>query len=262
VEARSVWIIVAAFLGNCLFVWGVSAYNNRLKRLAPPNENVDVRSPDAERRFARLNNLFVLYYLVLTVVFVVLMYAVSTQIATWCLSSLPTAELSIPATGSSLSSLVALFSGMGLTAIASGPIMRLVWPVNGTFFSTYLSVRRYGCDHDRLCRGLSFPLLLIAAAVLAFGTNSYVQARSTVIAERSFLDVRESTYEYSNIKSIETGVGRLGRGFGRDYFITFRDGTGFDFYRRLPSGGELERRRLAEIISRKTGIPIVEVKNF
>ena len=175
---------------------------------------------------------------------------------------LPAAEMSVLCSSPSLWQLVAFFAAIGLTALWSGPIMRTMWPDAGGFFSTYLSVRRYGCDHDKLCRGLSFPLVLIATVCFVLGSNSYVQARGSLIAERPFFSLHENTYEYSEIKSIETGETRLGRGYGRDYFIAFRDGTGFDFYKRLPSGGESERRKLAEVISKKSGVPITEVSRF
>lgn len=128
------------------------------------------------------------------------------------------------------------------------------------FYSSYLSVRRYGCDYDRLCRGLSVPLFLVTTTGLALGINQYVQVRQDAIALHHFFSLHEQTYRYADVDRIETAVTRLNkRQTGHDYIIVFHDGTSLDLYRELPSGGKSVRAEVASLVAKKAGVAIKEV---
>ena len=261
-DGNWIWLILLPVAANGLLAWGSASYNNYLMRRGTPVEQIDVSSAEADKRFAMLSDLSVIFYLVLTVGLVAVMYQAVTIVEHWFSSRLPAAEMSVIGSSGNSRLLVALFVGMGLAMLVSGPVMRILWPDAGGFFAAYLSVRRYKSDHDRLCRILSFPLVLIGAVVFAIDSNAYVQARGDVLVERPYLSTHEIAVPYSEIKAIQVSVGPLGRGYGRDYLVRFRDGSGFDFYGQLPSGGDEERKRFAEVLSRMSGVPITPYPGY
>jgi hypothetical protein len=255
--------LIAAGIGFSAFVhWGAYAYNRHLRISAPAVEDMDVRSKDADQRFTKLNNLFTLLIIVLTILYAVPAYFLSKIVAEWWRSGLPSAYLNV-FPGDSLYMLVAMFLGFGLTSATFGVVTKSLWPESGAFYSSYLSVRRYRCDYDRLCRGLSVPLFLIAMTALAFGANQYVQVRQGVLALHGFFALSERTYSYSDVKRVETAVTRLNtHETGRDYLILFRDGSSLDLYRDLPSGGEFVRAEVASIVAKKAGVTIENVSDL
>lgn len=261
-DSSWIWMILAALAVNGLLAWASASYNNYLARSGKPVEQIDVSSPEADKRFEMLSGLSVIFYLALTAGSVALMYQAVTLVAHWFSSRLPAAEMSISAADGSSCLLAALFFGFALTALASGPLMRLLWPDAGGFFTAYLSVRRYKSDHDRLCRIMSFPMVLIGAGTFAITSNAYAQVRRDVFANRPYFSANEVTVPYSEIKAIQVSVGKLGRGYGRDYLIIFRDGSGFDFYRQLPAGGDDQRKRFAEALSRMSGVRITPYRVY
>jgi len=260
-DSSSIWIILEAVVINGLLVWGSASCNNYLIRRGTPVEQIDVSSAEADRRFATLSNSSILFYVPLAAGSAALMYQVVAALARWFSSMLPAAEMSVVASRSACP-VVALFFGFALTALVSGPLMRLLWPDAGGFFTAYLSARRYKSDHDRLCRIMSFPMVLIGATAFAITSNAYAQVRRDVFVNRPYFSASEVAIPYSEIKAIQVSVGRLGRGYGRDYLVRFRDGSGFDFYRQLPAGGDERRQRFAEALSKMSGVPITEYPGY
>lgn len=258
-QVKSIALIVAGIGFSALVHLCAYAYNRHLRRTAPVVEDVDVRSKDADKRFSRLNNWFTLLIIGLVIAYMVPSYYLSKLVAEWWRSGLPPADLSV-FPDNSLYMLVAMFFGMGLMGATFGPITKSLWRESGSFYSSYLSVRRYGCDHARLCRGISIPLFLVATTTLALGMNQYVQVRQDVLAWHNFFALNERAYSYSDVKSVETSVVRLNRyQTGRDYWIVFRDGSSLDLYRDLPSGGESARAGMAYAIAEKAGVPIKKI---
>lgn len=255
--------LIAAGIGLSVFVhWSACAYNKYLQEAAPATEDMDVRSKDADQRFAQLNNLFIPLIILVTILYMVPAYYIPKLVGEWWASRLPQADLTI-LPSNSFYTFVALFLGFGLTTATFGLLTKTVWPEKGTFYSTYLSVRRYRCDYDRLCRGMSIPLFLIATTVLALGINQYVQARQDVLALHHFFALSEQTYKYSDVRRIETAVTRLNtHQTGRDYLILFKDGSALDLYGELPSGWGSGRTELANIVAKKAGVSIEQVRDL
>lgn len=255
--------LIAAGIGFSAFVHlSVYAYNKHLQKSAPAVEEMDVRSKDADKRFANLDNLFTLLTIGLVVAYMVPAYYLSKSVAEWWRSKLPPADLSVFPTNS-LYMLVALFLGMGLMSATFGLVTKSLWHESGVFYSSYLSVRRYGCDYDRLCRGLSVPLFLIATTVLALGTNQYMQVRQDTFALHHFFSLSEQTFNYKDVKRVETAITRLNKHqTGRDYLILFHDGSSLDLYGELPSGGESVRTEVANLVAKKASVTIKDVRDL
>jgi hypothetical protein len=254
---RSLWVIAAGLLFNALVIGSFSAYIAHLKRVAPTSSVIrgaDFDSDDSKKRIAKLDIRTNGIFLLLAICMGALVYIVLHFIGNLRAMALPPALMSF-SISSAFFGLLALFSGVGMAIATTAPTMRRWWPEDVDWYSSYLSVKRYGCDYERLCRGLGMVLVALMLILLPFGLNSYVQARDGVLAVHPFFGFYEKTFIYSDIQSIEDAPRATRYGYRWHYVVSFKDGQAWDSD-DLPSGGRYESTKLVELLANKSGVAI------
>ena len=259
-------VIIIGVIATALFGASFVGYIAHLKRVAPAiNDPVlQVTGADADKRFAKLDGRANLYFVALTACFGVMTYLAFDAIHALRVMLLPQAVMTFPISHAFLV-LAAMFAGAGVASMVFCAWTRRRWGEDARWYISYVSVRRYKCDYERLCRGLGFALVVLVVLMLPLGLNSYVQVRESGFAIHPFLALREQVHPYADIDGIATSAkfiapnGRIRH--ERDYVVHYKDGTRW-VASNLPSGNVYDRVQVAETLARKAGVTIIEVPIF
>lgn len=265
-QSEALKIMIIGVGAIALMLGGFIAYIAHLKRVAPPNNDptLEVAGPDADKRFAKLDGRANLLFLLLSVVFAALAYLVIYATDVLRVRLLPNAIMTFP-TSHGFLGLIAGFAGMGVASMVFGSVIRSRWGEDARWYLAYASVRRYGCDYERLCHGLGVTLVFMTVLALPLALNWYVQVRDKAFVIHPLFALHERVYAYSEIQSIET-AGRFIAPNGRvrherDYVIHFKDGSRW-VAANLPSGDFYDRQRVTELLAQRAGVGITEVAIF
>lgn len=230
----------------------------------PPAEDIDFDSAESVKRRNKMDNLNNGTFLVLAIGFGTLAYYALRALARLRFALLPSAQLSFSASNWFLG-VIAMFWGIGFAILFTCPLISS-WDNNGErFYSAFLSQCRYHCNYDRLCRRLGIAIILLMLIPLSLGLNWYVQVRSNAFVFHPFIGVHEQVYRFSEIEAIITApefVAPNGRvRHERDFVVHFRNGKRW-VASDLPSGDVYEREEVANLLSKKSGVPITETPIF
>jgi hypothetical protein len=259
-------VIIIAIVATALLGASFVGYMAHLKRVAPATSDPawQVTGADADKRFAKLDGRANLHFVALTACFGVMTYLAFDAMYALRVMLLPPAVMTFPISHAFLV-LAAMFAGAGLACMVFCAWARRRWGEDARWYIAYVSVRRYECDYERLCRGLGSALVVLVVLMLPLGLNSYVQVRESGFAIHPFLALREQVHPYSDIDGIATSgkfIAPNGRTRNeRDYVVHFKDGTRW-VASNLPSGDVYDRVQVAETLARKAGVTIVEVPIF
>jgi hypothetical protein len=255
-------------MGSTVFLLvSLAAYVGYLRRVAPPPSTDDPliyrgRTPDA--LFARMDVRVKGQFFLLMMVSGALGYMVLLVIARIRIELLPATVLSYSMSHAYFA-LNAAGLGLGVAGTANGPVLRWRLPAEARWYFGYMSVRRYGCDYERLCRGVGRVVVVLALVAFVPGANCYVQARSNVFVVKRLLSWRSETHAYTDIRSIRTAREVVepngGLRHGRDFVVLFRDGRQW-MASELPSGSLHDRIVVAQYLCRRSGVPIIEMKQI
>ena len=173
--------ILIKLAGSCLialFLGAIGAYVRYLRQSAPlPSANgEDISSPAAIARFRTLDMRANGVFVCLTIALGAGMYYLLRGAATLEVASMQPAQLTYPA-ADAFWTVIALFAGIGIASTLVVPLMMRWWPADTRWYTTYLSIRRYQCDYERLCRGLGIAFALGAISFVPFALNWYTQVR-------------------------------------------------------------------------------------
>jgi hypothetical protein len=253
---QSLWVIAAGLLFNLVVIGSFNAYIAHLKRVAPAPSvgSLDISSQDARKRFTKLDGRTNGFFLLLAMGVGTALYFVLHFIGGLRSAMLPPALMSFPIS-SAFFCLLALFLGVGIGAATTMPILRRWWPEDTAWYSTYLSVKRYGSDYDRLCHGMGMAVAALALLALPFGLNTYVQAREEGFVVHPFFGFHERTFAYSDIQGIEDAPRYTRNGTRWHYIVTFKDGQTWDSD-NMPSGGRYESKQLIQLLAHRAGIKV------
>lgn len=265
-QPEALKILVIGVGAMVLFLGSIFGYIAYLKRVAPAASDAtqDVTGSDADKRFAKLDGHANLLFMLLTLVCGVLAYLVVYAIDSVRVMLLPQALMTYPMSHAFLY-MVAGVAGAGLASMMFAMVVRWRWGEDARWYLAYASVRRYGCNYERLCRGLGFGLVALAALALPLGLNVYVQVRDASFVVHPFFALHERVYAYGDIRSIETASkfiapnGRIRD--GRDYVVHFSDG-GRWVAADLPSGDGYDRSQVVTLLAKRAGVTITEVPIF
>jgi len=203
-------------------------------------------------------------FLCMGVTFVACMYYLLNEVAALGTSSMPSAQLNYPA-ARDVWLVIASFAGMGIALMSVTQLMMHWWPADTRWYSTYLSIRRYQCDYERLCRGLGFAFALGAISFVPFALNWHAQVLSDSFVTHPFFGFHEVSHSFADIKQIDTAPeftapnGRTRH--DRDFIVRFKDGSNW-VASELPSGNYTDREKVAFMLSIESGVPIREVPIF
>lgn len=265
-QPEAIKVIVIGIVATALLIASFTGYIAHLKRVAPATDDsaLQVRGAEADKRFVKLDGRANLVCVALTICFGVIAYLAIDAIYALRVMLLPQAIMSFPVTHAFLV-LAAMFAGAGVACVVFCAWARRRWGEDASWYISYVSVRRYGCDYERLCRGLGCALLTLVVLMLPFGLNSYVQVRESGFAIHSFFALHEQVRPYADIEGIVTSgkfVAPNGRTrHERDYVVHFKDGTRW-VASSLPSGSVYDRVQVADALARKAGVTIAEVPIF
>lgn len=251
------FLLIGLAIAFSVMVGGAfTGYISHLKRVAPVPDTADMEiyGQAADKRFKKLdvrsNGLFLLLAVGLGLpIFFILQLVERLRMAL-----LPPAAVNIPMSGAFFG-VVAIFSGMGLATAAFAWVARCCWSEDAHWYATYLSKRRYGCDFERLCRGVGIALIGLATLLLPLGLNCYVQARGSELAVHPFFGLHEQDHGYADIRAIVRVPRPTRYGQVHDYVVQFADGTAWSTA-DLPSGGAWDGARIARLLSEKSGLAI------
>lgn len=265
-QAQALKIILMGVGGLVLLGAILVGYIRNLKRVAPVVNNpaLEVQGADADKRFAKLDGKANLWFVLLTIGFGLLAYLLFDALLAVRVMVLPPALMTYAATHAILV-LAAMFAGMGVAIIVFCAFFRRRLGDDARWYIYYASIRRYGCDYERLCRGLGYGVLLLVAVLLFLGVNTYVQVRETAFVVHPLLGLREQVHSFGDITGIDTSGkfvapnGRIRR--ERDYVVHFKDGSRW-VASNLPSGDAYDRKRLVDALAKRAGVTIVEVAVF
>jgi hypothetical protein len=265
-QPEALKIIIIGVSAIALLSASFVGYIVHLKRVSPAkiDPSLQVAGIDADKRFTRLDGRANLIFVALTACFGVLAYLVFDVIYTLRLMLLPQAIMTFPISHAFLV-FAAVFAGAGLACMIFCMLFRRLLGEDAHWYLSYVSIRRYGCDYERLCRGLGSAVIVLVVLMLPFGLNSYVQLRESGFATHPFFALQERVHLYSDIVSIDTAgkfIAPNGRTrHERDYVVRFKDGTRW-VAGDLPSGNVYDRVRVAEALAKKSGMTIAEVGIF
>lgn len=265
-QAQALKVILMGVGGLVLLSAILVGYIRNLSRVAPVviNPAFEVQSADADKRFARLDGKANLWAVLLTIGFGLLAYLLFDALLAVRIMVLPPALMTF-AVSHSLLVLAAMFAGMGAALIVFCAFFRRRLGDDARWYIYYASIRRYGCDYERLCRGLGYGVLFLVALLLFFGVNSYVQIRETALVVHPFLGLREQVHSFGDITGIDTSgefVAPNGRTrHERDYVVHFKDGSRW-VTSNLPSGNAYDRKQIVDVLAKRAGVTIVEVPVF
>jgi hypothetical protein len=259
-------VIIIAVIAMALFGASFVGYIAHLKKVAPAKSDPSwqVTGVDADKRFAKLDGRANLNFVALTACFGLMAYLAFDAIYALRVMLLPPAVMTFPISHAFLV-LAALFAGAGVACMVFCAWARRRWGEDARWYISYVSVRRYECDYERLCRGLGSALVVLVLLMLPLGLNSYVQVRESGFAIHPFLALREQVHPYADIDGIATSAkfiapnGRIRH--ERDYVVHFKDGTRW-VASNLPSGEVYDRVQVAKTLAAKAGVTIVEVPIF
>lgn len=260
--------VVLLGMGSTVLVLGsLAAYVGFLKRVAPPPSTDDpliYQGRPADARFTRLDVRAKGQFFLLMMVSGAIGFVVLQVIARMRIELLPAAVLSYSMSPVFVA-LDAAGLGLGIAYMANAPFLRWRLPAEARWYFYYLSLRRYGCNYERLCRDVGRATVLLALMAFALGIHCYVQARRDAFVVMRLLDWHGQTHAYTDIRSIRTAPtmvatdGRLRH--ERDFEVLFNDGSVW-MAGELPSGSLHDRVVVAQYLSRRSGVPIVEMQSL
>lgn len=265
-QPEAVKILLIGVSGLSLLVVSFIWYIFHLRRVAPPKLDpaLLLTGPEADKRFSKLDGEANLYFVLVIACFCVLLYPVFYATYALRIMLLPRAVMTFPI-GHEFLWFCAGITGVGLALIVSGSVIRRLLGDDGRWYLAYASVRRYGCDYERLCRGLGSAIIVVVLLLFPFGVNSYVQARDTAFVVHPFFALHESVHPYADIEGIDTANkfvapnGRVRR--GRDYVVRFKDGTHW-VDRDMPSGDGYDHQRVIDMLAKRARVTINELPIF